>query len=368
MHNPRPFPMLATMALVAAVTLIPARPAAAYPLLEEEWATTDYEEAVALAKASNRLMLINFTGSDWCGGCILMEQEVFSRDDFQRWAEDNIVLLYLDFPRQKPQTKELKVQNEKLGLRFAPTGFPTILVFDPANGKEMDRQAGYGPGSKDAVLAKWSKLVKEKGEPKDIQIKPRPAKVSDSWFEGSAQQRERLSKLGSTAPSLADLTAWVQGDPVKLEDLKGKVVVLDFWATWSVPCLNAIPAKNALYEKYKDRGVVFIGIAHNQGADKVAAIVKEKGIKYPVAIDGDNKVFKAYAVNGAPDYYLIDRDGKLRAADVSNSALRIAVKALAYEPTEEEKANAGKPETKASDAAEEAGKAVAEEAKAPASE
>src|SRR5438034_10492924 len=100
-----------------------------------------------------------------------------------------------------------------------------------------------------------------------------------------------------------------------ITDLKGKVVLIDFWATWCGPCMAAVPHNNEMMEKYGGKGLVIIGVCIKNGADKFAATVKEKGMKDPVAVDADGKTEKAYHVDGYPDYYLIDRAGKLRIAD-----------------------------------------------------
>jgi cytochrome c biogenesis protein CcmG, thiol:disulfide interchange protein DsbE len=138
-------------------------------------------------------------------------------------------------------------------------------------------------------------------------------------LEGDAALRKRLEPVTASPPAL-QVTDWINGQPVTLGDLKGKVVVLDFWATWCGPCIGAIPHTNDLAQKYKDK-VVIIGVCHPRGGEKMAAMVKEKGIQYPVCLDTDGATAKAYAVNGFPDYYIFDATGKLVAADCANSAV-----------------------------------------------
>lgn len=150
-------------------------------------------------------------------------------------------------------------------------------------------------------------------------------------FEGNAEKRERLADLqGSDNPPEWDLTDWANSEALTLEDTKGKIVVLDFWATWCGPCIRSIPHNNELYEKYKD-DVVFIGVCNPEGSDKMLATVKDKGIKYPVAIDPDEKTIEAYEVNGYPDYYIFDRTGKLVVADCSNSQVEAVIEKLLSE-------------------------------------
>lgn len=158
-------------------------------------------------------------------------------------------------------------------------------------------------------------------------LSPLLADDFDAFREGSAEQRGRLAKIeGKTAPDFK-LADWIGSDPKTLADLKGKIVVLDFWATWCGPCIASIPKNNELAAKYAD-DVVFIGVCHPRGAEKMAATVKNKGIKYPVAADPDGKAGNAYKVNGYPDYYIIGRDGKLLVADCANSKVGDVLKVL----------------------------------------
>jgi len=105
---------------------------------------TDYDEALAIAKKLDRPVLINFTGSDWCGWCIKLSDEVFSKDIFKKYAAENLVLLKLDFPRKIKQTPELKAANESLAKKFGIEGFPTIILVD-YTGKKL-AQTGYQAG------------------------------------------------------------------------------------------------------------------------------------------------------------------------------------------------------------------------------
>ena len=93
----------------------------------------------------------------------------------------------------------------------------------------------------------------------------------------------------------------------------------------------SLPHTNEMQEKYGPKGVIFIGVCHQRGADKMAATVKDKGIKYPVAADVDGKTVEAYKVNGFPDYYIIDRKGVLRVADCANAKVEEAVNRLLEE-------------------------------------
>lgn len=93
-----------------------------------------------------------------------------------------------------------------------------------------------------------------------------------------------------------------------------------------------MPHLQELAEKYGDQGLVVVGVHTTGSGDKMAAFVAEQGITWPVAVDVDNKTTTAFAVDSYPDYYLIDRQGKLRVADLQNAAIEKAVVKLLAEP------------------------------------
>ena len=93
----------------------------------------------------------------------------------------------------------------------------------------------------------------------------------------NSKVREALNAMqGKPAPAL-QLNGWLNTKDLDLEKLKGKIVVLDFWATWCGPCIAAIPHTNEMMQKYADKGVVIIGVCHQRGAEKMVATAKEKG-------------------------------------------------------------------------------------------
>lgn len=122
-------------------------------LVHSDWGT-DYNAALAQAKAQKKLVLLDFTGSDWCGYCKLLDKEVLSQQAFKDFADKNYVGVTLDYPHEKAQSDAVKQQNDDLAKKFNIEGFPTLIVVDP-DGKEIGRQVGYEPGSgPDAVITK----------------------------------------------------------------------------------------------------------------------------------------------------------------------------------------------------------------------
>jgi len=88
------------------------------------------EDAKAESDRTGKPILANFTGSDWCGWCIRLKKEVFVTPEFEEWAEENVVLLELDFPRKTQLPDDLKAQNSSLQQAFKVRGFPTLWLFN----------------------------------------------------------------------------------------------------------------------------------------------------------------------------------------------------------------------------------------------
>jgi len=90
---------------------------------------TDLKKANEVSKSTGKPIFALFTGSDWCIWCKRLEQNVFAKAEFVEWAKKNVVLLKLDFPRNKPQSAELKAQNRDLQQQFKIEGYPTVWIF-----------------------------------------------------------------------------------------------------------------------------------------------------------------------------------------------------------------------------------------------
>jgi thioredoxin-related protein len=119
---------------------------------------TDLPKAQAQAKTEKKLVMLDFTGSDWCGWCIKLHKEVFSQPEFADYAKKNLVLVEVDFPRSKPQSAELKKANAALQDKYKVEGYPTIIVLN-GEGKKVG-ELGYQPGGPKAFIAELDKLKK----------------------------------------------------------------------------------------------------------------------------------------------------------------------------------------------------------------
>jgi protein disulfide-isomerase len=119
---------------------------------------TDPKQAQEQAKADKKLILVDFTGSDWCGWCIKLDREVFSKPEFQEYAKANLVLLEVDFPRGRQLPAAEQERNSELAQKYGIQGFPTIVVLD-GEGKQVG-ELGYTPGGPAAFIAELNKLRK----------------------------------------------------------------------------------------------------------------------------------------------------------------------------------------------------------------
>lgn len=89
---------------------------------------TDFEVAKSQAKINNKPILLVFSGSDWCGWCVKLDNEVFSTDEFKKWAAENVIFVVADFPARKELPAELAKQNQMLQKTYDVQGFPTVLL------------------------------------------------------------------------------------------------------------------------------------------------------------------------------------------------------------------------------------------------
>jgi thioredoxin-related protein len=116
---------------------------------------TDVPKAQAQAKSENKLVLMNFTGSDWCPACIQLDKTALSQPEFADFAQKNLVLVLVDFPNNKPQSDELKAANDKLSTKYEIVGFPTLILTKP-DGSVVWKQVGYDGSGAKALVDKLS--------------------------------------------------------------------------------------------------------------------------------------------------------------------------------------------------------------------
>ena len=265
------------------------------------WMKNQYREALDRARHEGRLVFVNFTGYA-CTNCHWMKANMFTRPEIAG-ALQNFVLveLYTD------GTDAASLANQELeDSKFHTPAIPYYAILD-ADGNAVATSGGL---TRDAgvYLAFLQKGVTAK-----------PAATAAAPVE-SAQ-----SDLAALPVTTLD------GAPVDTAALQGKVVVVDFWATYCVPCLKEIPTFNRLHEQYADRGVVVLGVSMDVdgGAPLVKSFLKKHPMKYRVAL-GSEKTTDLFHVGRLPTTVVFDRHGKTLQrfeGDTPADALESVVKA-----------------------------------------
>jgi len=142
------------------------------------------------------------------------------------------------------------------------------------------------------------------------------------------------SRVGKPAPDFS--TRDMAGNEISLSQYRGKVVLLDFWATWCVPCIMETPNIKRVYDKYKDDGLVVIGINQDRNRSAVEAFIRRERIEWPQVFDWGNgyKVSLLYQADTIPALFLIDKDGILRDTNALGARLESGVRKLLSMNTE----------------------------------
>lgn len=165
--------------------------------------TNSYTKALAEAKSTGKPILANCTGSDWCGWCWKLRDEVFKTPAFEKWAAERVVLLEVDFPKRKRQPRALRVQNQRFKAKYGVGGFPTILFLD-SSGKVLGR-SGYRRGGAEAWIKNAERFLPKPSKPADPEPSPGEPASRPAVFLGSGPAR------GKGAVVQLDLTGKVVG-------------------------------------------------------------------------------------------------------------------------------------------------------------
>jgi len=155
------------------------------------------------------------------------------------------------------------------------------------------------------------------GERIDVVVERGDARITASVTIAARRtptETQRALLVGKKAPDFALKT--LDGSSVKLSDLKGKVVVLDFWATWCVPCVKVMPKLNALHKGLAAKGLVVVGITQEEAADVKAFAAENAAAEYQIAIDEGQDATRKYRVQGLPMTTVIDKTGVIRLVEL----------------------------------------------------
>ena len=134
--------------------------------------------------------------------------------------------------------------------------------------------------------------------------------------DAKAATRATLTSTHMAAPNFVGVKAWLNSGPLNIADLRGKVVLVDFWTYGCYNCVNTLPHVTRLYDTYKDKGFIVVGVhtpefPFEKSTDNVQAAVKRHGIRYPVAQDNEYATWNAYHNQYWPAQYIVDRNGTI---------------------------------------------------------
>ena len=174
--------------------------------------------------------------------------------------------------------------------------------------------------------------AKTKTTLEDRILKEYPDSRYTPMIKGARRQRESIGK-----PFELEFTDAVSGSTISMGSLKGKVVVVDFWATWCGPCVAEMPTMKKLYQKYHGQGVEFLGISLDQpkeqgGLDALKKFVKEKEIPWPQYYQGkgwQSDFSSSWGINSIPSMFVVDQEGKLVSVEARGNLEKLIPSLLA---------------------------------------
>jgi thiol:disulfide interchange protein len=247
------------------------------------WMKNQYREALDQARREGKLVFVNFTGYA-CANCHWMESNMFPRPEIAA-ALRNFVLveLYTD-GRDAESEKNVALEDAK----FKTIASPFYVIMDPD----------------EKVIATFDERTTD--------AKQFLAFLQKGAVSSPAAPASRPDAAEADAANPAGLPRVIKldGSPFDATGLSGKVVVVNFWATWCVPCLGEIPGFNKLHRDYGPKGVVVLGVSMDEeGAERVQPFLKKHPMEYNVALGGE-PLSKQFALNELPVTVIYDRSGK----------------------------------------------------------
>ena len=246
---------------------------------------TDFEAAKKQAVAEKKPIMMFFTGSDWCGWCQRLHEDVLDKSEFQKLAGDKLVLLELDFPRSKKLPDAVKKQNDELGKKFKVDGYPTVVVLASDGETELDRTVGY-----DTDLVNNLKTAIKKNN---------SAKKKDASAPASATEAD------------AGLPAWgTDFEAAKKRAAAEKKPILMYFtgSDWCIWCkrLHADVLDLPEFKKFSDEKLVLLELDFPQEKQLPAELKKQ-----------NDKLAAEFDVDGYPCTVVLEPDGKTELGRIS---------------------------------------------------
>lgn len=289
---------------------------------------------VDLEKLRGKVVLLDFWAT-WCPPCI--EEIPNVRAAYERFHKDGFEIVGISFDADRQRLEDV-VKRERLawpqffdgggreaapGKTFGIQHWPSMWLLD-RNGVVRYISAGAGLERKIAALLKESAnplnaarsvfenkaaLDKSADEP----TKPAVAAGGPIAPPGSPQDAAYLHWLGKPFPQLK-FTA-IDGREVDTDKLRGRVLLIDFWATWCPPCMAEIPNMKAVYERFNQQGFEIVGVSADETRSDLERVVREKALKWPQHFEGrsgEAPNLRRYGVRHFPTMWLVDRLGNIR--------------------------------------------------------
>ncbi len=245
-----------------------------------------------------------------------LRAEGISREELQNkvaeYARDKLVKAFLDFKATEDGKKAAaQVDREVLGIAIHLAQDEKVVEQvlsaerDAKDSLELKLLAAeqYGRRGEKAKAKPWIDAVLKESESKFPKIH---AQAKMALF--------RLAPEGQVFPELPEWTKDTDGKPLRVGDYRGKLLLIDFWATWCPPCREEVPSLVKAYEEYHKEGFEVIGISFDYSKEEFQRFIKEKKMTWRQYFDGlgwDNKVGKEYGIGSIPAMYLLDKEGKV---------------------------------------------------------
>jgi len=243
------------------------------------WIKDRYRDALDQARREHKLVFIDFTGYA-CANCHWMRANILSRPEIAAVLKNFVLLeLYTD-NGDATDDANAKLQQEKFGT----ISNPFYVVLDPD----------------EKLVDKW-----DQGRTSD-------AAAYLAWLQSASQKTPAPAPTSAAAPAAVDLPqlTTLEGAPLDTAALNGKVVVVNFWATWCIPCVGELPTFNKMHRDFASQGVAVIGIdMGDEGTAKVRHFLQKHPIDYTVGLGGDALAAK-YKLESYPVTVVFDRSGK----------------------------------------------------------